>query len=75
MPNANGRYSHYVLTCNADGAEYVEPFTETHAAGLGLPSEVITEDGGLPYDQATRLLSIWNRSQVAHRQEFSYRLA
>lgn len=68
-------FSHYVLTVNATGAEYVEPFTVAQAASVGAPAESITEDGGLPHEQASRLISIWNRSQVAHRQEFSYRLA
>ena len=75
LPNANNLYSHYVMTVNATGAEYIEPFTVAQANHIGEPAEAITEDGGLPHAQASRLIAIWNRSQLAHRQEFSYRLA
>lgn len=69
------KYSHYILKVNATGEEFKEPFTVAQAASVGEPAEAITEDGGLRYEPASRLLAIWNRSQVHHRQEFSYRLA
>lgn len=62
-------FTHYVLTDNATGVEYVEPFAGQVHSILGP----IGADG-LTYDQATRQIAIWNRSQAVHRQEFSYRL-
>lgn len=75
MANANNLFSHYVLTDNATGAEYVEPFTEANCDRIVGPVADALSGGGLPYDQASRQIAIWNRSQVVHRQEFSYRLA
>jgi hypothetical protein len=66
------RYSHYILRHNPTRQEYVEPFTTYHAASVDEPPEAITEDGGLPDDKARRLISIWNRSQIHHEQEFTY---
>lgn len=59
----------YVLTDNATGTEYVQAFTANDfAAGAVVDGAEPTEE------QARRQIAIWNRSQVAHRQEFSYRL-
>lgn len=75
MANANNLFSHYVLTDNATGTEYVEPFTASnvHAIVDGAAA-ALTDGRGLTYDQAARQVAIWNRSQAVHRQEFSYRL-
>lgn len=61
----------YVLTDNATGTEYVLPFapSDFHRV-VGVPA------GHEPtLDQARQQIAIWNRSQLVHRQEFSYRLA
>ena len=60
----------YILTDNATGEKFEAPFklTDFHAS-VGIPknSEPTREHG-------QRQVDIWNRSQKAHRQEFSYRL-
>lgn len=61
----------YILTDNATNIDYVLPFTASDFHQIvGVPA------GHEPtIDQARQQIAIWNRSQLVHRQEFSYRLA
>lgn len=52
------------LVISADGQHEIRPFTTTNAAALGLPDEVITEGGGMPYEAARALMVKWNREAV-----------
>lgn len=71
------RYTHFTLTDNATGAEYVTPFTRT--CGLhGATSEDLaaTDRGeGVSQELAINTVTIWNHSQGIHSREFSYKLA
>lgn len=65
-------HTHYVMTVNATGEEFVEPFSgQVHGLVAGAN---IAHQGGITQDQAQLQIAIWNRSQAAHRQEFTYRL-
>lgn len=69
-------HSHYVLTVNATGQEFIEPFTANNLHRIVFGAhESLASEGGLTHEQASHQLAIWNRSQAVHRQEFSYRLA
>lgn len=66
----------YILTDNATGTEYVQAFKPGDFHRIVVDTEEAGAAGWEPTrEQAHRQISIWNRSQLAHRQEFSYRLA
>lgn len=66
----------YILTDNATGTEYVQAFRPGDFHRIVVDPVVASAAGWEPtHEQARRQIDIWNRSQSAHRQEFSYRLA
>lgn len=67
-------YLHCIATDNATGTTWSVPFTTRDARLLGLPETVITEGTGLTYEQAMQIVSIDNRAQRNHKNEFSYNL-
>jgi hypothetical protein len=76
MPDANGRFTHYVMTDNATGEEFTNAFaaTDFHNIVEGAAA-AIADAGSVSYEQAAQQIAIWTRSQEVHKQEFSYRLA
>lgn len=66
----------FILIDNTTGAQHERAFTPDDFHRIVVDPLVSAVPGWQPsHDQATRQIDIWNRAQIAHRQEFSYRLA
>lgn len=66
----------YILTDNATGTRYVQAFKPGDFHRIVVDPVVANTPGWQPsHEEAIHQIDIWNRSQIHHRQEFSYRLA
>lgn len=65
----------YTVTHNSSGETWTSAFTASDFHAFIIAAADAAANGHAPtHEQMARQIDIWNRAQVAHRQEFSYRL-